>query len=83
MPIEVEWGSARLYDRVEARRTPGAEHKDADHSLSATIGEPGVMLEKINGGADGIRTRGLLTASQARSQLRHSPTSVSVSTRMI
>ena len=32
----------------------------------------------IIGGADGIRTRGLLTASQARSQLRHSPTSISV-----
>ncbi len=29
-----------------------------------------------NGGADGIRTHDLLTASQARSQLRHSPTAI-------
>ena len=29
---------------------------------------------ELNGGADGIRTRGLVTASHARSQLRHSPT---------
>ncbi len=27
----------------------------------------------MSGGAEGIRTPGLLTASQARSQLRHSP----------
>ncbi len=31
------------------------------------------MLRKNSGGADGIRTRDLVTASHARSQLRHSP----------
>ena len=43
-----------------------------------TLGHPlicnGFNYKEISGGADGDRTRDLLTASQARSQLRHSPT---------
>ena len=35
-----------------------------------------MTLEQEIGGADGIRTHGLLDAIEARSQLRHGPTGV-------
>ena len=34
----------------------------------------GIMQKRASGGAEGIRTPDLLTASQTRSQLRHGPT---------
>ena len=35
-----------------------------------------LTVAEENGGADGIRTHGLLDAIEARSQLRHGPTGV-------
>ena len=67
---------------------PGANKAAVDRLdavLQATPRNPGATETKkgssikpqpfeLVGGADGIRTRGLVTASHARSQLRHSPT---------
>ena len=54
---------------------PGTDiiSKRADQGATALIGWPIDILGKNAGGADGIRTRDLVTASHARSQLRHSP----------
>jgi hypothetical protein len=38
------------------------------------------LVEQVFGGADGVRTRDLLDAIEARSQLRYGPTSTAVST---
>ena len=38
------------------------------------------LIAKVFGGADGVRTRDLLDAIEARSQLRYGPTSTAVST---
>jgi len=73
---------------------PGANKAAVDKLDAAPICTPGAPTQRVEtregsqlaesiGGADGIRTRGLLTASQARSQLRHSPTSIGRSTEMI
>jgi hypothetical protein len=73
----------RALDALSGRRTEVTSERDAGaiygindvtSSLSKPISNPQVV-EKI-GGADGVRTRDLLDAIEARSQLRYGPTVV-------